>query len=147
MPVLSAEVGHALWMGNNPETFSHYPAESIDRSTQQAWSKMPEADKVEVVRLQDDELATSNWFVRRAWSYIRANPWLTVRSAMRKLEAGFSPVRNPVGDSLSQMAYAMGYVPVAVLGICGMYLARRKRSVILIAMIFLVFICVTAVFS
>jgi 4-amino-4-deoxy-L-arabinose transferase-like glycosyltransferase len=145
-PVLSAETGHALWVGNNPETFSHYPVESIDRSEDEAWSKMTQSDKAEISRrLADDEIESS-WFAWHAWAFIRANPWAFLRGAVRKIEAGFSPVRNPVGGPLEETAYAIGYVPVAALGVCGMYLARRKRSVILIAMIFLAFICVTAVF-
>jgi 4-amino-4-deoxy-L-arabinose transferase-like glycosyltransferase len=145
-PVLSAETGRALWVGNNPETFSHYPVESMDRSEAEAWSKMRQSDKAELADLADDEIAFSNWFARHAWAFIRANPWVFLRGAIRKIEAGFSPVRNPVGGPLEEAAYAIGYVPVAVLGICGMYLARRKRPVILIAMIILAFIGVTAVF-
>src|SRR5262245_18894137 len=39
-PVISSQTGFALWMGNNPDTFSHYPAESIDRSRDEAWLQM-----------------------------------------------------------------------------------------------------------
>jgi 4-amino-4-deoxy-L-arabinose transferase-like glycosyltransferase len=145
-PVLSSEVGHALWMGNNPETFSHYPAESIDRSTDEAWSKMTQSERDELARLAADEIATSNWFAQHAWAFIRANPRLVVIGAIRKLEAGFSPQLNPVRDPLTETAYAIGYVPIAVLGVWGMYLARLKSELFLIAMIFLSFICVTAVF-
>jgi hypothetical protein len=62
------------------------------------------------------------------------------------VEAGFSPQLNPIREPLAQAAYALGYVPVAVLGIAGMVLARQKNGVILIGMLFIAFMCVTAVF-
>jgi 4-amino-4-deoxy-L-arabinose transferase-like glycosyltransferase len=145
-PVLNSQNGQALWTGNNSETFSYYPAESIDRSRDEAWSKLTQADQEELARLANDEITTSNWFAHRAWVFIRANPWLVVRGAFRKLEAGFSPRLNPVREPLAQAAYAMAYVPVAVLGIIGMLLARQRGEVILIEMLFLAFMCVTAIF-
>ena len=145
-PVLNSQNGQALWTGNNPETFSYYPAESIDRSREEAWSKLTQADQAELARLADDEIASSNWFARRAWVFIRANPWLVLRGAFRKLEAGFSPRLNPIREPLAQAAYAIGYVPVAVFGVIGMFLARQRGGVILIEMLFLAFMCVTAVF-
>jgi hypothetical protein len=144
--VLDSEIGGALWLGNNSETFSHYPTESIDESDAEAWSKLPQADQAELARLAGDEIATSNWAAHRAWAFIRANPWQVVRGAFRKLEAGFSPQLNPVKTPLAQAAYAISYVPVAVLGVVGMFLARQRSEVFLIGMLFLSFICVTVVF-
>ena len=112
----------------------------------EAWSKLTQADQAELARLADDEIASSNWFARRAWVFIRANPWLVLRGAFRKLEAGFSPRLNPIREPLAQAAYAIGYVPVAVFGVIGMFLARQRGGVILIEMLFLAFMCVTAVF-
>lgn len=145
-PVLSSEVGHALWVGNNPETFSHYPAESIDRSMDAAESKLTEEDHAELMRLADDEVATSNWFTHRAFAFIRANPWAVAQGALRKLGAAFSPILNPERDSLTQAIYVIGYVPVAIFGVFGMFLARKKHDVILIGMLYLAFIGVTAVY-
>jgi 4-amino-4-deoxy-L-arabinose transferase-like glycosyltransferase len=145
-PVLSSETGHALWVGNNLATFSYYPEQSIDRSEDEAWSNLTETDRAELARLANNEIATSNWFARRAWTFIRENPRLVVLGTFRKLEAGFSPQLNPVRDSLAQAAYAIAYVPVALLGIFGMFLVRKRVEVILIGMMFLVFLCVTGVF-
>ena len=145
-PVLSSQNGWALWMGNNPETCSRYPAESIDRSRDQAWLKLTPEDHLEIDRLADDEIATSNWFAHRALVFIWENPWPVLRGAVRKLEAGFSWRLNPNRDPLAEAAYAIGYLPVVLLGILGMFFERRRRETILIGMLFLAFICVTAVF-
>src|SRR5262249_21984312 len=51
VPVFSSQTGWALWMGNNPDTFSRYPAESIDRSRDEAWFKLVEADRADLQRL------------------------------------------------------------------------------------------------
>jgi 4-amino-4-deoxy-L-arabinose transferase-like glycosyltransferase len=144
--VLNSQNGEALWTGNNSETFSHYPQGSIDRSRDEAWSKLALADRAELDRLADNEIATSNWFARRALEFVQANPWLVLEGAFRKLEAGFSWRLNPLRESLAQAAYSIAYLPVAVLGIIGMILAGRRREVILVGMLFLAFMGVTAVF-
>jgi multisubunit Na+/H+ antiporter MnhG subunit len=144
--VLSSQTGRALWIGNNRETFSAYPSGSIDQSTGNAWNALPESDKAELARLQTDEIQTSAWFMRRAVTYIRANPWLTVRNALRKIETGFSWRLNPFREPLAQAAYATFYVPIAILGTIGMFVERRNHGVILIILMFLAFMAVTAVF-
>jgi 4-amino-4-deoxy-L-arabinose transferase-like glycosyltransferase len=105
--MLNSQYGRALWMGNNSETFSHYPAESIDLSRNQAWSKLTQEDYAELDQLGHDEIATSNWFAHRALEFIRANPWLVLHGAFRKLEAGFSWRLNPAREPLAQAAYAV----------------------------------------
>jgi hypothetical protein len=64
----------------------------------------------------------------------------------RKVEAAFSWRLSPFSEPLAQAAYSISYVPVAILGLVGMFLARGRREVILIAMLFMAFICVTVVF-
>jgi 4-amino-4-deoxy-L-arabinose transferase-like glycosyltransferase len=146
-PVISSQTGHALWMGNNPETFSHYPEGSIDRSTDEASLKLTPADRAELDQLASDEIAKSDWFKHRALNFIKATPWsLLVQRAVRKLEAGFSWRLNPNREFLVQAAYGVTYVPVAVLGVIGMILVWRKREVILFEMLLLSFMAVTAVY-
>jgi 4-amino-4-deoxy-L-arabinose transferase-like glycosyltransferase len=145
-PVLNSQTGWALWVGNNPETFSFYPDRSIDRSADEASLKLAPADQAELDRLSNDEIATSDWFAHRALEYISASPWRFLKAAARKIEAGFSWRLNPVWEPLAQAAYAIGYVPVALLGIVGMFRAWRKREVILVALLFISFVVVTAVF-
>ncbi len=144
--VLSSQTGSALWKGNNPQTFSAYPVRSIDISTGDAWTAVPEADKADLDRLASDEIKESNWYARRALVFIREHPWLTVENAFRKLEAAFSWKLNPVREPLAQASYASFYVPVSILGMIGFFLGRHNRGVILIGMLFIAFTAVTAVF-
>jgi 4-amino-4-deoxy-L-arabinose transferase-like glycosyltransferase len=146
VPIFSSQNGWALWMGNNSQTFSRYPAGSIDRSRDEAWLKLSEQDRVDLQQLANDENARSNWFANRALVYMRKNPLLVLKGVVRKLEAAFSWRLNPLREPPVQLAYSIAYVPVAIFGLFGMYLARRRREVILIGMLFLAFICVTAVF-
>ena len=100
-PVFSSQTGWALWMGNNPQTFSHYPAESIDLSRDEAWLKLLETDRADLQQLPNDEIARSNSFAHRALLYVRENPLLALQGMFRKLDAAFSwrlnPFRGPTG--------------------------------------------------
>src|SRR5262249_14762380 len=64
----------------------------------------------------------------------------------RKLIAGFSWKLNPLREPLAQWSYAAFYAPASILGLAGIWLARRRRETLLIAMAFISFVSVTAVF-
>jgi 4-amino-4-deoxy-L-arabinose transferase-like glycosyltransferase len=146
-PVFSSQTGWALWMGNNPDTFSHYPGESIDRSRDEAWLKLSSGNnQADLQRLENDENGLNSWFAHHAVDYMRNHPLLVLQGMFRKLDAGFSWRLNPFREPLAQAVYSAGYIPIAILGLIGMFLARRKPETILIGMLFMAFMCVTAVF-
>jgi len=94
-----------------------------------------------------NEIAASDWFNHRAVAYIQTHRALTLRNAPRKIAAGFSWVLNPNREPLAQAAYFSFYFPVSILGVTGMFLARRRwRECTLIYLLFVAFIGVTAVF-
>lgn len=144
-PVLSSQTGSALWKGNNAKTFSHYPSESIDLSSDEAFDSLTPRDNAELVRLPS-EIQQSDWFRRRAMDYIKANPWPTLRGALRKIGAGFSWTLNPGREPLAGAAYRVGWIPVSLLGATGMLLAWPRREAVLVALMLVSFICVTALF-
>jgi hypothetical protein len=133
-------------MGNNNLTFSHYPTESIDRSRDEAWLRLSENDRADLERLENDENGRSNWFAHRALAYMRENPLPVLQGMFRKLDAAFSWRLNPLREPAVQGAYSIAYVPVAILGLIGMFLTRRQPEVILIGLLFIAFICLTAAF-
>lgn len=146
-PQLSSDVGWELWVGNNPDTFSHYPAESIDRSSAEASRKFTARDRDALRRLAGDHAAISNWYFNRAVAFLETNPGEILPRALRKLEAAFSWRLNPYRAFPVQAAYAVSYGPVSVLGVIGMILAWRRRETALIALLFAAFMAVTVVFS
>jgi len=97
----------ALWIANNPETFSHYPRGSIDLSTAEAYSKMSPAEQSELDRLTN-EIEASDWYERCARDYIQTHPGLTARRPLVKVGAGFWWRLNPVRDGLAQAAWCSG---------------------------------------
>lgn len=126
--------------------FPSYPAESIDHGALAAYAALPPEQQTELDRLSGDAAATSDRYRQRAIAFMREDPWRTVQYAARKLEAAFSWTFNPYRGRLAQAAYAASYVPIALLGITGMVLARRRPETMLIAMLYLAFIAVSAVF-
>jgi hypothetical protein len=61
--VLSTEAGFQFWMAHNAQTFSHFPAESIDLSTAAAYEALSREEKETLEALSTDELAKSEWFL------------------------------------------------------------------------------------
>ena len=145
-PVLSTDAGYMLWVANNPDTFSRYPVGSIDRSRDVAVSHLTTEDRAELEALSGDQRASGAWYARRALDFMRAQPGWVAQAAWRKIEAGFSWRLSPQREPLAQLAYALGYVPVALLGLAGMALAWRKRETGLIVLMVLAFLAVSAVF-
>jgi len=146
-PVLTSELGRQLWNGNNARTFSRYPGESIDRSADEAFNAFTAQDWRELDSLQGNEIAESDWFLKKGTAYIEAHPAATLRAAGRKLEAAFSWRFNPVREPLVQVVYLVSYMPILVVGALGMALSwRRWKELSLIYLLFLSFAAVTAVF-
>jgi len=146
-PVLTSEAGFQFWMAHNPLTFSRYPTDSMDHSTELAFAALTPADRAELAVLAGDELSRNDWFFRRGLAYVRSNPGDTFEGALRKIAAGFSWVLNPRRGSLVQIPYLLSYGPISLLGIIGILLTRpawRLHSVIYLQ--FLTFAGVTAIF-
>lgn len=145
-PVLTTDSGYLLWQGNNASVFSYYPHESIDRSALEEFAKLPPQQQAELDRLSGDAAAVSDRYRQRALAFMREDPWRTAQYAARKLTAAFSWTFNPYRGALAQWTYAASYVPVMLLGIAGMVVARRRPETALIALLYLAFIGVSAVF-
>ena len=107
---------------------------------------MPPQEQAELNRLSGDAATVSDRYRQRAIAFMREDPWRTLQYAARKLNAAFSWTFNPYRGELAQWVYAASYVPVALLGIAGMVLTRRRPETALIALLYLAFIGVSAVF-
>jgi len=120
--------------------------QSIDRSAAAAGEKLSAEDNAELERLSGDEIRMSRWYQEKGLAFMREHPSLTLSASWRKLIAGFSWKLNPLREPLAQWSYAAFYAPASILGLAGILLARRRRETLLIAMAFVSFIGVTAVF-
>jgi 4-amino-4-deoxy-L-arabinose transferase-like glycosyltransferase len=146
-PVLSSETGFNFWVGHNPQTFSHYPAEPIDLSTFTAYRALSREDKETLDAVSTDELARNDWFLRRGLNYVRAHPGEAVLGAARKVAAGFDWRLNPLQSPSAEAVYGLSYVPIAIFGVWGMIMTRaRWRELGVIYLLFASFVAVTAVF-
>lgn len=125
-PVLTSDTGRSLWLGNNPETFSIYPRQSIDRAEERAWIALPEATRASVRALGSDELAQDAWFRARAMDHVRADPAGAVAGGLRKAWATFSPWFNPAGSLAKQWAHLLSYAPVAALAMIALVRLRSR---------------------
>jgi Dolichyl-phosphate-mannose-protein mannosyltransferase len=146
-PVLTSEFGIQFWSAHNPQTFSHYPVGSIDRSYDAAVEALTPSEQEEMAALSANELAQSDWFLHRGLAYIEANPGAALTGALRKVAAGFSWVISPRREPLVQMTYILSYAPISILGLLGMVLGRRAWRVhSLIYLQFLAFVVVSGIF-
>jgi 4-amino-4-deoxy-L-arabinose transferase-like glycosyltransferase len=142
-PVLTSELGIQFWTAHNPQTFSRYPAESIDV----AFEALTPSEKEEMEALPGNELEVSDWFLHRGLAYVEANPGMALTGAVRKVATGFSWVISPRREPLVEMTYILSYAPISILGVLGMVLARQAWRVhSLIYLQFLAFIAVSAIF-
>jgi 4-amino-4-deoxy-L-arabinose transferase-like glycosyltransferase len=142
---LSTETGEEFWKGNGPYTFSYYPAESIDLSFAAALRAMGPADRAALQA--SDEAARSDWYMARGLDYVRRHPRETLAGALRKEQTAFSWRLSPEKGAAAQALYLVSYVPILLLGLAGMVMARRGwREHSLVYLEFAGFVVVTAVF-
>ncbi len=146
-PTLGSETGFFLWLGNNPDTFSHYPYESIDVSQEVALAALSPKDKAELNALKPNEAAVDNWYFKKGINYISEHPWLTVVSSVRKIFAAFCVLPSPRRSFWPDLIYLLSYGPIMILGMYGMWAGRHKwRDHLIFYALFASFIGVTAIF-
>jgi hypothetical protein len=146
-PVLVTETGTALWRGNNPHVFEHYPAESIDVDAAAAVQGLTAADRVEIEALGPNEASVDRWFFRRGVEFIASRPGTAAANGARKILTAFSWIPSPHGNPWRTAVHALSYGPVMLLGIIGMVQSRHSwRTHGLIYALFLSFVAVTATF-
>ena len=108
---------------------------------------MSPEDAAEFNRLSVVEVEQMNWYLRKAFDYIKTHPFETLRGAFVKILAALSWNLNPAQGRFEQAVYFLSYFPILVLGLCGAYWSRREwRRHSLIYLLFAAFILVTAIF-
>lgn len=145
-PVLTTEGGEALFLGNGPLTFTHFPRESIDLAYNE-FERLPPDDYAALEALQGQDVARDN--MMRAWAieFIAAHPATVARGAVRKLWVAASAELSPAREPLVQWGYRLLFLPVHVLAVVGAWRARAHwRRHVLSGLLMLSFAVTTAVF-
>ncbi len=134
-PALGAEAGRALYAGNHALTFRYYPEASIDESRRLIFATQPLAERQQLRDL--DPLAREDWYREQAVDDIRAHPARTVRYAAAKLVATFGPLPSPRKGGVADWLYALGWTPLFLLGLAGMWQSRAnwRRDALFYALI------------
>jgi 4-amino-4-deoxy-L-arabinose transferase-like glycosyltransferase len=146
-PVLTTEGGDSLWRANNPQTFAHFPFESIDRGAEAAYAAMPPAQYQELVAAGGDEVAADRVLFGWGWQYIVTHPAQTVARALVKVALPVSGLLTPAQSPLVNWGFGIVYVPVHVAALVGLWRFRsRWRPHALSYGIGLAFVATTAIY-
>lgn len=144
--VLGTELGRSVFVGNNAATFSVYPQGSIDRSQANAFNALSVTDRAELGAMHGNEIAKSDWLLRRGLDYIRAHPGEFVVNGLRKNLAAFGWLPSPRHGLVVDLVEALSYGPIMVLGLLGMWQGRGNWRVhSLFYGQFLLFAAITAI--
>lgn len=122
---LGTEFGAAVFAGNHPLTFSHFPRESIDLSRAAAFGSLTSTDRSELARLQGDEAAQSDWYLARGLGWIAHNPGATLQGMVRKPAAAFGPVPVPRHGLIGNAIHALSFFPILLLALAMLWHRRR----------------------
>lgn len=144
---LTTEGGEALYFGNGPLTFTHYPERSIDRTADEI-VRLPDTTYSALAGLQRSDAALDAFYRRLAIDYIAANPASAMIGGLRKLWVSASGQLTPARDTVSTAAYHVLFATVHVLAVAGAWRARHYggRGHAVIALLFAAFAVTTAVF-
>lgn len=123
---LGTEFGAAVYAGNHPLTFSHFPRESIDRSRAEVFGSLTRADRAELARMNGDEAGQSDWFLTRGLSWIADHPGQAAVGAIRKLTAAFGPLPVPRKGLLGDVVHALSFFPIFLLALAMLWQRRRQ---------------------
>ena len=123
---LGTEFGAAVFAGNHPLTFSHFPRESIDRSRAAVFASLTSADRAQLERLRGDEAEESDWYLARGVEWIVRQPGATIAGAVRKLAAAFGPLPVPRKGMLGDAVHALSFFPVLLLALALLWHRRLQ---------------------
>jgi 4-amino-4-deoxy-L-arabinose transferase-like glycosyltransferase len=153
VPVLTTEAGYELWNGNNDMLFRYYPMQSVDVSINAHVDALDAMTTPDTAAVSEPSPVTANeavidgWFERRALSYMRAHPWLTIANGFRKIGATFDWLPTPRRSRAQTVLHLVSFGPVMLLGLWGMRMRRAHwRDDSLVYLLFAQFILVTAIY-
>ena len=124
--VLGSEFGAALYAGSDPLLFAAYPDGSVDDSRDIVFTALPQADKAALAAVGARPLLRDHWLRDRAVARIAADPVSFATRFARKVWIAFRPLPSPLHGALANLAYALIWVPLLLLGLAGLWRARAQ---------------------
>lgn len=121
---LGTEFGAAVYAGNHPLTFSHFPRESIDLSRAEMFAALTPANRAELARRS--EAGQSDWFLARGLAWIARHPGEAALGAVRKLAAAFGPLPVPRKGAMGDAVHAFSFFPMFLLALAMLWRRRRE---------------------
>jgi hypothetical protein len=146
-PVLTTETGQSLWGANNALTFVYFPARSMDATISESFDHLTFDDQQALRRLDGQDVAQDRLLARWSREYAAAHPAAIALNAVRKVWVAVSGQLSPVRGRLTQLGYALFFVPIHLLAALGLWRSRQGSAPqTLIYMLFLAFAITTAIF-
>jgi predicted O-methyltransferase YrrM len=146
-PVLTTEAGESLWGANNEWTFKHLPTGSIDLSLKESYDRLTPAASDQFKTTPGGEVGRDRLLARWARAYIAAHPAQTLWRSARKVWSAVSAQYSPARGLVTNVGYALIFIPVHLLAAVGLWRSRRdwRRHAPLYGVL-LTFVATTAIF-
>ncbi len=129
--VLGSEFGAALYAGSSPLLFSAYPDGSVDDSREIVLRALSPGEQAVLASARP--LERDHWLRDAALRQIAADPLGWAGRGLRKVWIAFRPLPSPLHGTADNLAYALGWVPLLLLGLAGAWQAHgdwRRQGLI-----------------
>ena len=124
--VLGSEFGAALYAGSDPLLFSAYPDASVDDSRDRIFTALSPRDQAALAALTAHPLDQDHWYRDHALARIAVDPLGFAGRFVHKVWIAFRPLPSPLHGALSNLAYALTWVPLLLLGLAGLWQSRAQ---------------------
>jgi len=118
--------GLRFWEANHEWTFSHFPAQSIDASYDEAIDHLSADRRAALAKLSGDEIGTDRLLGLWGLEFIAAHPLRAAGGAARKVWVVLSAQLSPGRSGWLQAGYRLWFLPIHVLAIVGLWRSRAS---------------------
>ena len=124
--VLGTQFGAALYAGSDPLLFKVYPDGSVDDSRDLIFIAISPLDNATLAAAETRPLVRDHWLRDRAIERIEADPVGFAGRFGRKVWIAFRPLPSPLHGTLSNITYALVWMPLLLLGLTGLWQSRAQ---------------------
>lgn len=129
--VMADHNGSRFWVANNNYVIKLFPKIAIDRIEGMMWNELSYKDFLQLTG--KGQLEREKILLRRAKDFIIENPWLSIRSGMKKAFSALTLKYNPESAGknmkLRNVFHFAFYLPLFFFGLIGILLYGRKYKI------------------